>query len=76
MADKLNVITIVGSLRKGSYNAALAQATAEIAPAGMSIAAAPPWAKLPDLQCGRPEQRAASPASVRRCRMRCARPMA
>ena len=25
MADKLNVITIVGSLRKGSFNAALAR---------------------------------------------------
>ncbi|MEA2930349.1 MAG: hypothetical protein QOG38_2777 [Hyphomicrobiales bacterium] len=47
MADKLNVITIVGSLRKGSYNAALARALPKFAPAGMSITASPPWADLP-----------------------------
>jgi len=47
MADKLNVITIVGSLRKGSYNAALARELPKFAPAGMSITAAPAWADLP-----------------------------
>jgi chromate reductase len=47
MADKLNVITIVGSLRKGSYNAALARQIPQWAPAGMSITASPPWADLP-----------------------------
>src|SRR5882724_3425075 len=47
MADKLNVITIVGSLRKGSYNAALARELPKFAPAGMSITAAPQWADLP-----------------------------
>jgi chromate reductase len=47
MADKVNVITIVGSLRKGSYNAALARELPKFAPAGMSIAAAPSWAKFP-----------------------------
>jgi len=47
MADKLNVITIVGSLRKGSYNAALARQLPQWAPEGMSIAAAPAWADLP-----------------------------
>ena len=41
MADTLNVITICGSLRKGSYNAALARALPALAPAGMSIAASP-----------------------------------
>ncbi len=33
MADKLNVITIVGSLRKGSLNAALARQLPKWAPA-------------------------------------------
>jgi chromate reductase, NAD(P)H dehydrogenase (quinone) len=47
MADKLNVITIVGSLRKGSFNAALARQIPKWAPPGMSITAAPDWADLP-----------------------------
>jgi chromate reductase len=47
MADKVNVITIVGSLRKGSYNAALARELPKFAPAGMSISAAPPWEHFP-----------------------------
>ena len=47
MADKLNVITIVGSLRKGSYNAALARQLPQWAPDGMSVTAAPAWADLP-----------------------------
>jgi chromate reductase, NAD(P)H dehydrogenase (quinone) len=41
MADMLNVITICGSLRKGSYNAALARALPALAPAGVSIKPAP-----------------------------------
>jgi len=47
MADKLNVITLAGSLRKGSYNAALARQLGKWAPEGMSIAEAPAWADLP-----------------------------
>jgi chromate reductase, NAD(P)H dehydrogenase (quinone) len=47
MADKVKVITIVGSLRKGSYNAALARELPKFAPAGMSIAPAPSWEKFP-----------------------------
>ena len=47
MADKLNVITIVGSLRAASYNAALARQLPKWAPAGMSISAAPSWAGFP-----------------------------
>src|SRR5205085_4804046 len=47
MADRLNVITIVGSLRKGSFNAALARQIPKWQPAGMSITASPPWADLP-----------------------------
>jgi chromate reductase len=47
MADKLNVITIAGSLRKGSFNAALARQLPKFAPEGMSISAAPAWAGFP-----------------------------
>lgn len=44
---KVNVITIVGSLRKGSFNAALARELPKFAPAGMSITAAPHWESFP-----------------------------
>ena len=47
MADKLNVIAIVGSLRKGSFNAALARQLPKWQPAGMNITAAPDWSDLP-----------------------------
>src|SRR6476620_1377347 len=47
MADQLNVITIVGSLRKGSYNAALARQLPKWQPEGMDITAAPPWSGFP-----------------------------
>jgi chromate reductase, NAD(P)H dehydrogenase (quinone) len=48
MADKtLNVITICGSLRKGSYNAALARALPSLAPPGLAIKPAPAWDKFP-----------------------------
>ncbi|HEX5509166.1 MAG TPA: NADPH-dependent FMN reductase [Pseudolabrys sp.] len=41
MADKLNVLVICGSLRKKSYNAALARALPGLAPPEMNIVAAP-----------------------------------
>ena len=47
MADRLNVITIAGSLRKGSFNAALARQLPKWTPEGMSITEAPSWADLP-----------------------------
>jgi chromate reductase len=47
MADQVNVIAISGSLRKGSYNTALASQLPKWAPEGMSITMAPPWADLP-----------------------------
>jgi chromate reductase len=48
MADTpLNVITICGSLRHGSFNAALARALPALAPAGMSIKPAPAFDKMP-----------------------------
>ena len=47
MADTLNVITIHGSLRKGSFNAALARTLPKLAPPGMTIGPAPSWAAFP-----------------------------
>ena len=48
MADgKLNVITICGSLRKGSYNRMVMNLLPGYVPAGMSVAEAPPWAEFP-----------------------------
>ena len=46
MAD-LDVLVICGSLRKGSYNAALARALPSLAPPGMKLRAAPSFAKIP-----------------------------
>ena len=42
-----NVITICGSLRKGSYNAALMRALPKLAPAEMTITPAPPYDGFP-----------------------------
>ena len=43
----LNVITICGSLRKGSYNRLVMNALPGLAPAGMSIKEAPSFAEFP-----------------------------
>jgi chromate reductase, NAD(P)H dehydrogenase (quinone) len=47
MASELNVISICGSLRKGSYNAMVARALPALAPAGMTITPAPPYDGFP-----------------------------
>lgn len=47
MADVLNIVTICGSLRKASFNAALQRALPALAPPGLSIKLAPPWANIP-----------------------------
>jgi chromate reductase len=48
MADKqLDVLVICGSLRKRSYNAALARTLPALAPPGMALRAAPSFAGLP-----------------------------
>src|SRR5262245_26072941 len=47
MADTLNVIAIHGSLRKASFNAALARTLPRLAPPGMTIGAAPAWNAFP-----------------------------
>src|SRR5258708_26144020 len=43
----VNVITICGSLRQGSYNAMVQRALPALAPDGMVIAGAPPFAAFP-----------------------------
>jgi chromate reductase, NAD(P)H dehydrogenase (quinone) len=48
VADKqLDVLVICGSLRKGSYNAALARTLPALAPAGLKLRPAPPFDKFP-----------------------------
>jgi chromate reductase, NAD(P)H dehydrogenase (quinone) len=52
----LNVITICGSLRTGSYNAMVAATLPALAPEGMTLRPAPSWAGFPvynaDIQTG------------------------
>jgi chromate reductase len=45
--DTLNVLTICGSLRKGSYNAMVQRALPGLAPAGMTLTPAPSFADFP-----------------------------
>jgi chromate reductase len=44
---QLDVLVICGSLRKGSYNAALARTLPALAPAGIKLRAAPPFERFP-----------------------------
>jgi len=47
MADRLKVLVICGSLRKGSYNAALARMAPKLAPPGLAFTDAPSFADFP-----------------------------
>src|SRR6516225_11987383 len=48
MPDRpLDVLVICGSLRKGSYNAALARMLPGLAPAGLALRPAPSFADIP-----------------------------
>jgi chromate reductase, NAD(P)H dehydrogenase (quinone) len=48
MSDRaLEVLTLCGSLRKGSYNRIVMQALPNLAPAGLRIAEAPPYRAFP-----------------------------
>lgn len=47
MADKFNVLVICGSLRKGSYNAAVANALPVLAPPELTLVPAPSFADFP-----------------------------
>jgi chromate reductase len=63
MAEKtLNVISICGSLRKGSYNAMLARALPELAPTGMSIEPAPSFAEFPIYDADQQAEKGIPPA--------------
>ena len=64
MADQLNVLVICGSLRKGSFNAALARALPALAPPEMKLTSAPSFARLPALQRRRAASRPDPPADV------------
>ena len=47
MAGQQNVLSICGSLRKGSLNAIVERALPGLAPAGMNIGRAPAYDKFP-----------------------------
>lgn len=47
MADKLNVLVICGSLRKGSFNAAVARALPALAPPELALTPAASFGKFP-----------------------------
>jgi chromate reductase, NAD(P)H dehydrogenase (quinone) len=47
MAEKLNVLSICGSLRKGSFNAIVERALPGLMPQQMSITPAPPYGAFP-----------------------------
>ena len=47
MADQLDVLVICGSLRKGSYNAALARTLPSLAPPGLKLRPAPSFETFP-----------------------------
>lgn len=47
MEGKLNVLSICGSLRKGSFNRMVERSLPALAPEGMSITPAPPYDKIP-----------------------------
>jgi chromate reductase len=56
MVDALNILSVCGSLRKASFNAALQRALPSLAPPGIKITPAPSWADMPiynaDIQAG------------------------
>ena len=47
MSDTLKVVTLLGSLRKGSFNGMVARTLPGIAPAGMHISALPSIGDIP-----------------------------
>lgn len=47
MSDALKVVTLLGSLRKGSFNAMVARTLPKVAPAGMEVAPLPSIVDIP-----------------------------
>ncbi|CCK09223.1 Putative oxidoreductase [Cronobacter sakazakii 696] len=47
MSDTLKVVTLIGSLRKGSFNAMVARTLPKLAPAGMTVDELPSIRDIP-----------------------------
>ena len=63
-----HLLTVAGSLRAGSSNAALLSAVAQVAPPDLTVAAYPALGSLPAFNPDREETAMRLPASVRRWR--------
>jgi len=63
VADQLDVLVICGSLRKGSYNAALARTLPALAPPGIKLRSAPSFETFPIYNFDR-QQSSGFPAEV------------
>ena len=63
MSETLNVVTLLGSLRKGSFNGMVARTLPKIAPAGMKVSALPSIGNIP-LYDADVQQEEGFPASV------------
>ncbi|MDI9802768.1 NADPH-dependent FMN reductase [Citrobacter koseri] len=63
MSETLNVVTLLGSLRKGSFNGMVARTLPKIAPAGMEVSALPSIGDIP-LYDADVQQEEGVPASV------------
>ncbi len=75
MSDTLKVVTLLGSLRKGSFNGMVARTLPGIAPAGMDISALPSIGDIPLYDADMQEEEGFSAARAGRLRNRSARRM-
>jgi chromate reductase len=65
MADTMNVLVICGSLRKGSFNAALTRALPELTPPGMTLVTAPTYENFPLYNADIPEYNWSRPGPLK-----------
>jgi chromate reductase len=72
MSDTLKVVTLLGSLRKGSFNGMVARTLPQLAPAGMEISALPSIGDIP-LYDADVQQEEGSRRALRRWQSRFAR---
>lgn len=75
MSDTLKVVTLLGSLRKGSFNGMVARTLPGIAPAGMDISALPSIGDIPLYDADMREEEGFPPSACGRLRNRSARRM-
>lgn len=75
MSDTLKVVTLLGSLRKGSFNGMVARTLPQLAPAGMEISALPSIGDIP-LYDADVQQEEVFRRALRRWQSRSARPTA